>query len=167
MDKLSEIEFHPTASNILLSVSLDLGVPTVRVWGDGEVRYKWPQDSKCGAILCAAWSRDGTKIATHSKDKYLRVLDARTGEELHKIKSHDGIRPSRLVWLDETHLASAGFGLGSMREVLVFDLKENKTVGKRSIDVSPSVMSLHYDPDCRILYVAGRVSLVLFSIAIV
>ncbi|KAI9496400.1 hypothetical protein BDB00DRAFT_117680 [Zychaea mexicana] len=158
MDKTSQIEFHPITNNVLLSVSNDLGKPSIRIWDldTQEVKFKYPAGSNNGVLYCA-WSTDGKKVAIHGKDKQLHVLDARSGDVLGQTKSHDGIRPSRIVWLDAHRVASVGFGLGSMREILVFDIdKLEKPVLKKSIDVSPSVMSVYYDPDCDLLYVAGR-----------
>ncbi|KAI8141932.1 hypothetical protein BJV82DRAFT_645071 [Fennellomyces sp. T-0311] len=158
MDKPSQIEFHPNANHVLFSVSNDLGHPTIRVWDldKKEVVLKYSAGPSSG-VLYAAWSPDGRKIAVHGKDKQLRVLDARTGNELAKTKSHEGIRPSRIVWLSTDELASVGFGLGSMREILVFNINNmEKYLRRKAIDVSPSVMSVYFDPDCEILYVAGR-----------
>ena len=159
MDKPSQIEFHPNANHVLMSVSNDLGKPAIRIWDldTQQVKLKYSTGSNQGILYCA-WSPDGKKIAIHAKDKQLRILDARSGDVLAQTKSHDGIRPSRIVWLSPTRIASAGFGLGSMREILVFDIDTiSKPILTKSIDVSPSVMSVYYDPDCDILYVAGRV----------
>ncbi|KAG2226914.1 hypothetical protein INT45_010193, partial [Circinella minor] len=158
MDKPSQIEFHPNANHVLMSVSNDLGKPSIRIWDldTQQVQLKYSTGSNQGILYCA-WSPDGKKLAIHGKDKQLRILDARSGDILAHTKSHEGIRPSRIVWLDATRIASAGFGLGSMREILIFDMDNmSKPILKKSIDVSPSVMSVYYDPDCDILYVAGR-----------
>lgn len=159
MDKVSLIEFHPNAQDVILSVSHDLGNPTLRIWDikERKVRITIKDIHGSQAILFAAWSSDGSKIATHAKDKQLRIIDARSGKVLAQAKSHEGIRPSRVVFLNDHQLASIGFGLGSMREILVFDLNALDKPVKRNIDVSPSVMSMHFDSDCQILYAAGRV----------
>lgn len=162
MDKIGAIHFHPSAQDVLMSVSQDSSSdsPTIRLWdlSKGQVQMQFSTNSQ--PVLSAAWSPDGQKIAIHAKDKQLRVFDARSGVLGCVVQSHEGIRPSRIVWLSEHRLATVGFGAGSMREILVYDIQDNAAtmVGKKTIDVSPSVMSAHYDPDCGILYIAGRVT---------
>ncbi|KAI9310453.1 hypothetical protein BX666DRAFT_1869613, partial [Dichotomocladium elegans] len=165
MEKISMIAFHPTARGVLMSVSNDLNKPAVRVWDvtSGEPKIRFETQS---TVLSAAWSTDGTKVAVHGKDKKLRLFDARSGQIVGQVQpSHDGIvRPSRLVWLDETRLASVGFGAGSMREIILFTL--DRRIAKHSIDISPSVMSVYYDPDCQVLYVAGRGDRIIHTYAV-
>ncbi|KAI9011899.1 hypothetical protein CLU79DRAFT_848786 [Phycomyces nitens] len=159
MDKISLLEYHPNADNILLTVSSDISNPTIRIWDVLEKKEKIVLTGMHPDIIFScAWSPDGSKIATVARDKNIRILDARTGNVLSKGPAHDGARPSRLVWLGDTgRIASIGFGRGSMREILLFDtLDLSHIVKKNNIDVSPSVMSVHYDPDCRVLYVAGK-----------
>ncbi|KAG1081421.1 hypothetical protein G6F42_022956 [Rhizopus arrhizus] len=111
---------------------------------------------RCVSGICA-WSPDGTQIATTTKEKKLRILDARTGDIVAEGPSHNSIRPSRLVWLDTELLASVGFGLGSSREVLLMSKEDvSKPLCRKTIDISPSIMSAYYDADCHILFVAGR-----------
>ena len=158
MDKISHVLPHPNAQGVVLSASNDIEGPVVRIWDveNEECKFKFTMTA---SPLSVAWSPDGKKIAIHSKDKQLQIYDARSGTLMGKTKSHDGIRPSRIMWMDDHRLVSVGFGAGSMREVLVYDVNHfEKHIAKKMLDVSPSVMSAYYDPDCKILYVAGRVS---------
>lgn len=158
MDKINHILPHPNAQGVLLSASNDLEGAVVRIWDvdNEESKIKF---AITAFPLSVAWSPDGNKVAVHSKDKQLQIYDARSGTLIGKTKSHDGIRPSRIMWMDDHRLVSVGFGVGSMREVLVYDINQfDKHIAKKMLDVSPSVMSAYYDPDCKILYVAGRVS---------
>lgn len=165
MDKVNLLAYHPNAKHVMATASHDLGKPTLRIWNTDSSSLTSEStlaETHDDTILAMAWRPDGKAIATFSKDKQLRVVDARTGELLGKTKAHDGIRPSRLAWLDDDrYVASIGFGLGSMREILVFDTLDlsssSKPLAKQSIDVSPSIMNAYYDSDCRILYVAGKV----------
>lgn len=160
MDKIHLLEFHPTSKDVLLTTSDDLGNPTIRIW---NLKTKKDEITLDGihkdVIFSCAWSPDGTQIATTTKEKKIRVLDAKTGHVISEGPSHNSIRPSRLLWLSQESglLISVGFGLGSAREVLLLQ-KDNlaKPVTKNMIDVSPSVMSAHFDSDCQILFVAGR-----------
>ncbi|KAJ8656435.1 hypothetical protein O0I10_007758 [Lichtheimia ornata] len=166
MDKISHILPHPNAQGVLLSASNDLDSAVVRIWDveNEEAKVKF---TVTASPLSAAWSPDGNKVAIHSKDKQLQIYDARSGTLIGKTKSHDGIRPSRIMWMDDHRLVSVGFGAGSMREVLVYDINQfEKHIAKKMLDVSPSVMSAHYDPDCKILYVAGRGDRIIHTISI-
>lgn len=160
MDKIHLLEFHPTSKNVLLTTSDDLGHPTIRIW---NLDTKKDEITLTGmhkdVIFSCAWSRDGTQIATTTKEKVIRILDARTGNVVAEGPAHNSLRPSRLLWLKEETglLVSVGFGRGSAREVLLFNKEDlSKPVANLMIDISPSIMSAHYDPDCQILYVAGR-----------
>lgn len=166
MDKISHILPHPNAQGVLLSASNDLEGAVVRIWDvdneEGKIKF-----AITASPLSVAWSPDGNKVAVHSKDKHLQIYDVRSGTLIGKTKSHDGIRPSRIMWMDDHRLVSVGFGAGSMREVLVYDINQfDKHIAKKMLDVSPSVMSAYYDPDCKILYVAGRGDRIIHTISI-
>lgn len=158
MDKIHLIEFHPTTKGVFLTCSDDLGHPTVRVWDlEAQKEEIVLKDQHKDVIFSCAWSPDGTLIATATKEKKIRVLDPRNGHVFAEGASHNSIRPCRLVWLDTELLVSVGFGLGSSREVLLLSKNDlSKPLCKRTIDISPSIMSAYYDPDCQILFVAGR-----------
>ncbi|KAI8973262.1 hypothetical protein BDF20DRAFT_638541 [Mycotypha africana] len=158
MDKIQLIEFHPNSKDVLLTTSNDLGSPSIRIW---DLQAQKDEITLTGQhkdiILSCAWSPDGTKIATHSKDKKVRILDARTGDVVAEGPSHQSIRPSRLAWVNGQSIVSVGFGLGSSREVLLFKTQDlSRHLAKKTIDISPSLMSIHYDQDCQLLFVAGR-----------
>ncbi|KAI8646498.1 hypothetical protein BD408DRAFT_410318 [Parasitella parasitica] len=158
MDKIRLIEFHPTTKDVLLAASDDLGHPTVRIWDvQAQKEEVVLKDRHMDVIFSCAWSPDGTHIATTTKEKKIRILDARAGDVVAEGPAHDSIRPSRLIWLDSELLASVGFGRGSSREVLLLNKNDlSKPLSKKTIDISPGIMSAHYDPDCQILFVAGR-----------
>jgi coronin-7 len=161
MDKVHLLEFHPTSKDVVASVSEDIGNPTIRIWNvETKTKEIELKDTSKDVIFGCAWSPDGTKFVTSSRDKKVRVLDARTGNIVAEGPSHESLRPSRLVWLDNDLglIASVGFGRGSSREVLLLKIDDlSKPLAKKMVDVSPSVMSVHYDEDCKILFVAGRV----------
>ncbi|CAO3595887.1 unnamed protein product [Absidia cylindrospora] len=161
MDKVSLLAYHPTAKHILATASQDLDTPTLRIWSTTSASATSAySDIHKDTILAMAWRPDGKAIATVNKEKQLRIVDARTGHVIGQAKSHQGIRPSRLAWLDgQRFLVSVGFGLGSMREILLYDTTSDMTgppLAKKSIDVSPSIMNVHFDRDCKILYIAGK-----------
>ncbi|KAG2181261.1 hypothetical protein INT43_008844, partial [Umbelopsis isabellina] len=158
MDKIVTITFNPIAKDVLLTVSADRNNCGIRLW-DLASKEEKRHLSHGDIVFDAAWKPDGKQFATISKSKKLKVFDANTFDQIDEGPGHNSIRPAKLTWLGETNMiASIGFGLGSSREVLVYKV-DNLTKGpsfKKTIDESPSAMSAHYDPDCGILYVAGK-----------
>jgi coronin-7 len=160
MDKLHLLEFHPTTKDVLLTVSQDIDNPTIRIWDLKEKIAKLKFDGvHKGTIFSSTWSLDGRQLVTTSKEKVIRILDARTGKVLSEGPSHNSLRPSCACWLDNSGelIASVGFGTGSSRELLLYRSSDlSKPIARQMIDISPSIMSIHFDQDCRILYAAGR-----------
>ena len=76
--KCVQVQWHPIASNVLLSVS---NHPDIVIWnldeGSAAVVIRAPS-----ILFAAEWSSKGDKIITSSKDKKFRIYDARKGEEL-------------------------------------------------------------------------------------
>lgn len=74
--KVALVKFHPTASNVLGSVS-----------GEGMVKV-WDIEKGSEMVTCSAhdqlvqdfvWDTNGNSYLTTCKDKALRIIDARTG----------------------------------------------------------------------------------------
>lgn len=69
-----------------------------------------------------SFSYDGAYLATTSKDKYLRVLDARTGQIVSQGLAHDGSKASRAVFLGTTNkVLTTGVSKSSERQLAVWD----------------------------------------------
>lgn len=76
--KVLHIEWHPTASNVLISAGFD---HLICVWDVGNAEKPLMNVINCHVdmIYSLAISRDGSLIATTSKDKKLRVIEPRSG----------------------------------------------------------------------------------------
>jgi coronin-7 len=161
MDKIITVAFNPVAKDVLLTVSADRNNCGIRLW-DLSSKEEKRHLAHGDLVFDAAWKPDGKQFATISKSKKLKVFDANSFDLIAEGPGHNSVRPAKLAWLGNTKMiASIGFGLGSSREVLVYkidDLAKGPSF-KKTIDESPSAMSVHYDADCGILYVAGKVSL--------
>ena len=74
------IQWHPCAENILASAGAD---PCLIVWNveTEEVLMRYTEFPDLIYSIC--WDYNGSRIATTCKDKKIRVLDARKGENLN------------------------------------------------------------------------------------
>lgn len=72
------IEWHPTASNVLISAGFD---HLICIWDLGNAEKALLNVINCHVdmIYSLAINRDGSLIATTSKDKKLRVIEPRSG----------------------------------------------------------------------------------------
>lgn len=74
--RVAYIEWHPTAENILFSAGFD---HLVIVWHIGRGEAVNVIDCHTDVIYSISLNRDGSLLATTSKDKKLRVIEPRSG----------------------------------------------------------------------------------------
>lgn len=149
------VEWHPTADNVLLSAGFDY---MIFIW-DVATGAKMNEIScHSDTIYCCAWNFDGSLLATTCKDKKLRVLDPRKGTVLTEGLAHDGSKAARVVFVGESNkLFSVGFSKTSERQYSVWDSANlDECLRTESIDTSSGVLFPFYDPDTRMIYVAGK-----------
>jgi WD40 repeat protein len=73
-------------------------------------------------IYSMSFSYDGAYLATTSKDKIVRVLDARTGAIVSQGPGHDGSKASRVVFLGTSNkLLTTGVSRSSERQIAIWD----------------------------------------------
>lgn len=154
--KVGHLQFNPVAKDVLASSSFDY---TVKVWDLGEKECKITLKHK-DLITSFTFNYNGTKIATVSRDKKVRVWDVRTGELLSEGPSHLGAKASRVVWLGNTNrLATTGFDRFSERQLGLWDsddLTKGCIGGFISIDSSSGTLMPFFDPSTNLLFVAGK-----------
>ena len=149
------IEWHPTADNILLSAGSD---HVIIVWniGTGEaINYI---ECHPDVIYSMSFNRDGSYLATTCKDKKLRILDPRTGQVVREGVCHVGSKASKVIYLGETgRLFTTGFSRTSDRQYAVWSQDDlNNALRMEMIDSSSGILIPYYDPDTRMVYVAGK-----------
>nr|XP_046914736.1 coronin-2B-like isoform X2 [Dermatophagoides farinae] len=153
--RVNFIEWHPTADNILVSAGSD---HLMIVWNTLTADV-------CRVITChtetihsMSFNRDGSLIATTSKDKKLRIIDPRSTQVVNEGLCHHGTKASKVVYLgDSQRLFTVGFSRYSDRQWAVWserDLTSPLTI--ENIDSSSGVLFPYYDHDTRMVYVAGK-----------
>jgi coronin-7 len=101
---------HPTIQTLLLTTSPDGLEPCLKVWEFEAGSCLWSFIHPDLIFGCAC-SSDGQYVATICRDKFVRVFDARKGNLISKIPSHEGSKGARMAWLgDSRYFISTGFG---------------------------------------------------------
>ena len=154
--KVTLIRFHPTASNTLLSSSAD---HTIKVW-DVEAQQEISTFSGISNLTQdIVWDIKGDVYATSNKDKAVRLIDGRTGNEESKWeKAHEGSKSCKLQFLGDTgKILTTGASKQSGREMKVWDLKKlDKPLATEAIDTASGALMPLYDQDTQVLYLCGK-----------
>jgi len=75
-------------------------------------------------IQSVSWKEDGTVLATSCKDKQLRLIDPRASTCIvNSCSSHQSIKDSRTVWLNNDRILTTGFDAARLRQVYIRDLR--------------------------------------------
>lgn len=154
--KVTLMRFHPTTENVLASASAD---QTVRLWDistGSELSINHSHDQLIQDIV---WDYCGNIYATSSKDKHVRMIDARSGELASVIENaHDGSKSVKLSFLGyHDKLLTVGFTKQSQRQFKIWDPRNtSKEVKKVDIDNGSGVIMPFFDTDTGLLYLAGK-----------
>ncbi|KFP03113.1 Coronin-7, partial [Calypte anna] len=156
-EKIYSIRFHPVASDLLVSSSYDM---TVRIWelsAGREALCLWGHTDQ---IFSLAWSPDGKKLATVSKDSRLRLYEPRrSSHPLKEGPGPEGGRGARLVWVcGGDYLLVSGFDSRSERRILLYraEALPEGPLSVLGLDVAPSTLLPFYDEDTSVVFLTGK-----------
>jgi len=150
------ISWHPIAANVLMSVSQE---PKICIWNLDDGVCEVEIDNIPSIIHGAEWSLKGDKIVTTSKDKKIRIYDARKKTLLVESDGHAGQKPQRAVFtFDDNMLFTSGFSKMSERQfgMWKFNGNELEEMDIVELDTSNGTMVPYFDPDTKMLYLAAK-----------
>lgn len=157
--KITQLEWHPSTENVLISAGFD---NLVIVWDVSPA----PLNGNCilkiidchvDQIYSLAINREGSHIATTSKDKMLRVIEPRTGIVVAQGMAHNGTKQSKVVFLGDDRVLTTGFSKHSDRQYAVWnqhDLK--KPLSSADVDSASGVLQPFFDFETKTLYLCGK-----------
>eukprot|EP01128_Nolandella_sp_AFSM9_P000358 TRINITY_DN10519_c0_g1_i1.p1 TRINITY_DN10519_c0_g1~~TRINITY_DN10519_c0_g1_i1.p1 ORF type:complete len:447 (+),score=142.00 TRINITY_DN10519_c0_g1_i1:268-1608(+) len=156
--KIGNILFHPTAENVVTTTAQDY---LLKLWDITTGEEKASIGGFGNIIQSQSWNYDGSILATYCKDKKVRLVDPRGGDNavVAEVESHLGTKGARALWAGKNDLVlSFGFGRGAQREFSVYDPKNMSTplVKSAPIDNSSGVLCPFYDEDSNLCFVAGK-----------
>lgn len=157
---VNSVRFHPCVRELLTSGSAD---GSVRVWnvehGGATAPVCTVELGEKAAVEQVAWQPiSGSLLATVGKDKKLRVLDLRAAAVVHAVDAHNGVKASRVAWLDANRIVTSGFSKMRERQLMLWDAAKplDKPYKTHTIDSSTGILDLMYDEDAELLFVAGK-----------
>lgn len=62
----------------------------------------------CKLIQSISWAEEGYKMAVSSKDLKVRIFDVRSNSMEIEATSHQNIRDSRVLWVDQNYILTTG-----------------------------------------------------------
>lgn len=144
---LFRLENHPSLPNVLVSTSAD---GTAKVWDLEERRELFSLAGHGGAVMSAAFSPDGSKIATACEDGQIHVWNAQegrmaVGREIAKFRAHAG-GAARVDWTpDGSKLVS----VGKDRKVRIWNAQSHKEIAILS-GHNAAIDAVRVSPDGRL-----------------
>ena len=131
---------------------------TVKIWdvetGSAKLTLKHGD-----IIQGLSWSGDGSLLVTTSRDKKLRIWDARQQEPAHVGQGHGGAKASRVAWMGEQdRIATTGFSKMSDRQIALWDMRNatQPMEGFERLDSGSGICMPFWDEGTQCLYLAGK-----------
>jgi len=153
--RLMLLDFHPYASNVLLTSAADNEVKLWDVSSPSSPQSELPKVHK-GLVTSISWNADGSLLTTFSKDKFLRIFDPRQNKVVSEVASHQGAKSGKVCYMGDK-LGSVGFTKSSEREIFLYDPRNmNNKLTTYKIDNSPSSPMPFWENDNSLLYLTGK-----------
>jgi len=153
--KLTTVNFHPSADNVLLTTGADLVIKTWDITRNSNITTI---QGHSDLILGISVNYQGNLVASTCRDKIMRIVDLRDGKVVTETPGHAGAKGSRVTWLgNKPSLFSVGFGKASDREYALWDSRNlTKPTVSNPIDQLSGIITPFYDEDIGVIYLAGR-----------
>ncbi|KAG5317110.1 CORO7 protein, partial [Acromyrmex heyeri] len=152
--RVEAVCWHPSAEHLLTTASFT----NLSLWDVLSQQELFSNSDHTEVIQSVSWKEDGTVLATSCKDKQLRLIDPRASTCIvNSCSSHQSIKDSRTVWLNNDRILTTGFDAARLRQVYIRDLRHlNEPMKILELDCSTGILMPLFDPDTNMLFLAGK-----------
>lgn len=153
--RIVSLDFHPLASNVLLSTSGDL---TMKLWDLNKSCSKITLDGFEDLISSTSWNYDGSILGASSKDGFVRYWDPRSGQIVSKSKDIGGALGSKIAWLgNQDRVAYVGYDKSAERVIQIVDIrKPDEVFASTRLGSGSGTWNPHFDADTNVLSLWGK-----------
>jgi WD40 repeat protein len=107
--RITQVQYHPTVSDIIVSASPEQGTPTLKVWNLSAqsclATFEHPDK-----IVSIAIHPTLERVASLCRDGSICVFEMRTKKHINIFAAHLGGKSGRILWLgEEDAILSVGF----------------------------------------------------------
>ncbi|XP_018056178.1 PREDICTED: coronin-7 isoform X3 [Atta colombica] len=152
--RVEAVCWHPSAEHLLTTASFT----NLSLWDVLSQQELFSNSDHTEVIQSVSWKEDGTVLATSCKDKQLRLIDPRASTCIvNSCLSHQSIKDSRTVWLNNDRILTTGFDAARLRQVYIRDLRHlNEPMKILELDCSTGILMPLFDSDTNMLFLAGK-----------
>jgi len=153
--RITSIDFHPNAKDVVVTTSGDL---TVKLWDIEKGKMRLSVDGHEDSIYGLCWNWDTSNFFTACRDKLIRVFDPRSNKITQKVESHEGAKGFKVTSLGNSdQLLSVGFSKSSERTIKLWDLRNfSKCINEVKMDSGAGFITPYYDPDTGVVFMCGK-----------
>ncbi|KAK2817164.1 hypothetical protein Q5P01_025355 [Channa striata] len=157
--RVSLIEWHPTANNILISTAYDY---QIMIWNLDcfEQVIKNPVRTishHTDVVLSMSFNTDGSLLATTCKDRKIRLMEPHSGSLLQEANSKTHKASKVLILGNMKMLFTSGTSRWNDRQIALWDQDDlSVPLLQENLDGSSGILFPFYDPDTHMLYLAGK-----------
>jgi len=143
--------------NVLASSSWD---KTIRLWDVGTAEEMQTYDDLKVNSFSMEWNRDGSLLATTTKDKLMKIFDPRVPEKVvAEFECCEGSKSSKVFWAEAAgYIGATCFNKMAKRKLRLWDLRklDEKPVQDEIVDQMTSILMPYFDEDTNLLFTAGK-----------
>ena len=107
-ERIESLAFSPDGKRLAVTGGLPATMGEVQVWDVAKRKLTLSAPVSFDTVYGASWSPDGTKIAFGCTDNSVRAIDAKTGEQVLFMGSHNDWVLDTVFSTDGSHLMSVG-----------------------------------------------------------